>query len=139
MMAVKNDERILTLKKQIEEKKTNLGKSPRFSPVTTCLLDYNGSRLNLHTLNSTKDIDPMLTYFNMWVISAENIYVDPANIMFSGFSVLDWMADLRSKREVVVYQEESKKLDALNKQLEKLLSDDKKTELELDSIAELLR
>lgn len=80
----------------------------------------------------------MLTYLNMWVISAENICVDPVNIMFSGFSVLDWMADLRSKREVVVYQEESKKLDALNKQLEKLLSDDKKTELELDSIAALL-
>lgn len=138
-MAAKNDERILTLKKQIEEKKTNLGKAPRFSPITTCLLDYNGSRVNLHTLNSTQDIDQMLTYLNMWVISAENIYVDPANIMFSGFSVLDWMEDLRSKREVVIYQEESKKLDALNKQLEKLLSDDKKTELELDSIAELLK
>ena len=137
-MAAKNDERILTLRKQIEEKKEKLGKAPRFSPTTTCLLDYNGSRINLHTLNSTQDIDQMLTYFNMWVISAENIYVDPETIMFSGFSVLDWMADLRSKREVILYQEESKKLDTLNKQLEKLLSDDKKTELELDAIADLL-
>lgn len=42
---------------------------------------------------------------------------------------------LQSKRAVVVYQEEAKKLTSLNKQLEKLLSDDKKTELEIDAIA----
>lgn len=137
-MAIKNDERILALREQIEAKKKTLGKQPRFSPVTTCLIDYNGERINLHTMNTTKDIDQFLVCLNMWVMSAENLGVNPANIMMSGFSIVDWMDDLRSKREVVVYQEEAKKLNALNKQLEKLLSEDKKTELEIDAIAELL-
>lgn len=137
-MATKNDERILTLKAQIEEKKKSLGKQPSFSPVTTCLLDYMGNRINLHTLNTVKEIDNLLVFMNMWIMSAENLGVDPENITMSNFSVVDWMHDLQSKRAVVVYQEEAKKLTSLNKQLEKLLSDDKKTELEIDAIAELL-
>jgi hypothetical protein len=138
IMAIKNDERILSLREQIEAKKKTLGKQPRFSPITTCIIDYNGERINLHTMNTVRDIDQFLVCLNMWVMSAENLGVNPADIMMSGFSIVDWMDDLRSKREVVVYQEEAKKLNALNKQLEKLLSDDKKTELEIDAIAELL-
>lgn len=137
-MAIKNDERILSLREQIEAKKKALGKQPRFSPITTCIIDYNGERINLHTMNTVRDIDQFLVCLNMWVMSAENLGVNPADIMMSGFSIVDWMDDLRSKREVVVYQEEAKKLNALNKQLEKLLSEDKKTELEIDAIAELL-
>ena len=137
-MAIKNDERILALREQIEVKKKTLGKQPRFSPITTCIIDYNGERINLHTMNTVRDIDQFLVCLNMWVMSAENLGVNPADIMMSGFSIVDWMDDLRSKREVVVYQEEAKKLNALNKQLEKLLSEDKKTELEIDAIAELL-
>lgn len=137
-MAIKNDERILALREQIEAKKKTLGKQPRFSPITTCIIDYNGERINLHTMNTVRDIDQFLVCLNMWVMSAENLGVNPADIMMSGFSIVDWMDDLRSKREVVVYQEEAKKLNALNKQLEKLLSEDKKTELEIDAIAELL-
>jgi hypothetical protein len=138
IMAIKNDERILALREQIEAKKKTLGKQPRFSPITTCIIDYNGERINLHTMNTVRDIDQFLVCLNMWVMSAENLGVNPADIMMSGFSIVDWMDDLRSKREVVVYQEEAKKLNALNKQLEKLLSEDKKTELEIDAIAELL-
>ena len=137
-MAIKNDERILVLREQIEKKKKTLGKQPRFSPVTTCLIDYNGERINLHTMNTTRDIDQFLVCLNMWVMSAENLGVNPEDIMMSGFSIVDWMNDLRSKKAVVVYQEEAKKLNALNAQLEKLLSEDKKTELEIDAIAELL-
>lgn len=137
-MAIKNDERILALREQIEAKKKTLGKQPRFSPVTTCMLDVNGTRINLHTLNSVDKINHLLVYLNMWVMSAEDMGIDSKDIMLSDFPVTEWMDDLRSKKAVVVYQEEAKKLNALNAQLEKLLSDDKKTELEIDAIAELL-
>lgn len=137
-MAAKNDERILMLKKQINEKKTELGKQPRFSPVTTCIFNYQGNRTNIHTLTSIKDINAMLVYFNMYVMSAEDMEINCEDIVFDGFSVTDWIEDLKSKKTVIEYTAKKEQLAALEKKLDKLLSDDKKTELEIDAIADLI-
>ena len=137
-MATKNDDRILTLKKQIEDKKKELGKQPRFSPVTTCMFTYNGNKVNIHTLTSISDINAMLVHFNIYVMSAENLGIDCADVCFDGFSVSDWMEDLNAKKAVVEYTAQKSQLAALEKKLDKLLSDDKKTELEIDAIADLL-
>jgi hypothetical protein len=138
IMATKNDERILMLKKQIEEKKQELGKQPRFSPVTTCLLNYNGSRINLHTLTSVGDINPILVWLNTYVLSAKDLDINCEDIVFDGFCVTDWIDDLISKKAVVEYSKKKEQLTALEKKLDKLLSDDKKTELEIDAIANLI-
>lgn len=134
----KNDDRILTLKKQIDDKKKELGKQPRFSPVTTCMFTYNGNRINIHTLTSVKDINAMLVYFNIYAMSAENLGIDLEDVCSEGFSVADWMEDLNAKKAVVEYNAKKTQLTALEKKLDKLLSDDKKTELEIDAIADLL-
>ena len=138
IMATKNDERILTLKKQIEEKKNELGKQPRFSPITTCLFDYNGNKINIHTLIDVKNINQLLVYFNMWAMSADDLGIDAEEVTWCGFSVLDWIEDLKSKKAVVEYAAKKEQLSALEKKLDKLLSDDKKTELEIDAIADLI-
>lgn len=138
IMAAKNDERILELKKQIEEKKSELGEQPRFSPITTCLFNRNGSRINIHTLTSIKDINALLVFFNTYVMSAKDLDIDCAEVELDGFSVLDWMEDLKSKRAVVEYSVKKEQLTTLEKKLDKLLSDDKKTELEIDAIASLI-
>lgn len=137
-MAVKNDERILELKKQIEEKKKELGKQPRFSPVTTCMFNHNGNRINIHTLTSIKDINAILVYFNMYVMSAEDMEINCEDIVFDGFTVTDWIEDLKSKKTVIEYTAKKEQLTILEKKLDKLLSDDKKTELEIDAIADLI-
>lgn len=134
----KNDDRILTLKKQIEDKKKELGKQPRFSPVTTCMFTYNGNRVNIHTLTTVNDINAMLVYFNIYAMSAENLGIDLEDVRFDGFSVSDWMEDLHAKKAVIEYTAKKSQLGAMEKKLDKLLSDDKKTELEIDAIAGLL-
>lgn len=137
-MATKNDERILMLKEQIEEKKKELGKQPRFSPITTCLFDREGCRINIHTLTSIKDINAMLVFFNTYVMSANDLDIDCNEVELYGFSVLDWMEDLKSKKAVVEYSAKKEQLSILEKKLDKLLSDDKKTELEIEAIADLI-
>lgn len=137
-MAIKNDERILELKKQIEEKKNELGKQPRFTPVTTCLFNREGCRVNIHTLTSVKDINSLLVFFNTYAMSAKDLDIDCAEVELDGFSVLDWMEDLKSKKAVVEYSAKKEQLTALEKKLDKLLSDDKKTELEIEAIADLI-
>lgn len=138
-MSIKNDERILMLKKQIDEKKQGLGKQPRFSPITTCIFTaLNGNKVNIHALTSVKDINALLVFFNMYVISANELGLDCGDVTFDGFSVMDWMEDLRSKKEVIEYTSQKEQLTTLEKKLEKLLSDDKKTELEIEAIANLI-
>lgn len=134
----KNDERVLTLKKQIEDKKNELGKQPRFSPITTCMFTYNGNKVNIHTLMSVKDINAVLVYFNIYAMSAENLGIDYEDICIDGFSVAEWMEDLHAKKAVIEYTTKKAQLTALEKKLDKLLSDDKKTELEIDAIANLI-
>lgn len=134
----KNDDKILVLKKQIEEKKNTLGKQPRFSPVTTCIFTYNNNKINIHTLTSIKDIDTMIVHFNIYVMSAKDLRIDCNNICFDGFSVLDWIEDLNSKKRMIEYNEKKQQLNMLEKKLDKLLSDEKKTELEIDAIASLI-
>lgn len=138
-MAIKNDERILELKKQIEERKNELGKQPRFTPVTTCLFNREGCRVNIHTLTSVKDINSLLVFFNTYAMSAKDLDIDCAEVELDGFSVVDWMEDLKSKKAVVEYSAKKEQLTALEKKLDKLLSDDKKTELEIEAIADLIR
>ena len=138
IMAAKNDERILLLKKQIEEKKKELGKQPRFCPITTCLLNYNGNRWNLHVLNSIKEINTVIVWLNTFVLSAKDLDIDCEDVVIDGFSVTDWIDDLESKKAVVEYATKKEQLTVLEKKLDKLLSDDKKTELEIDAIADLL-
>lgn len=138
IMATKNDERILELKKQIDAKKQELGKQPRFSPVTTCMFNHHGNRINIHALTSIKDINAMLVYFNMYVMSAEDMEINCEDIAFDGFAVTDWIEDLKSKKTVMEYTVKKEQLTALEKKLDKLLSDDKKTELEIDAIADLI-
>lgn len=134
----KNDDRILTLKKQIEDKKNELGKQPRFSPITTCMFTYNGNKVNIHTLTSVKDINATLVYFNIYAMSADNLGIDCEDICIDGFSVSEWMEDLHAKKAVVEYAAKKAQLAALERKLDKLLSDDKKTELEIDAIANLI-
>lgn len=139
VMAQKNDERILELKKQIADKKEKLGKEKRFAPVTTCILDLFGNKINLHTLLTVKEINKVLIELNMYSMSGGDLGIDEDEIVISGFKLSEWIQDVDAKRDSLIYKGERAKLKKLEEQLDKLLSDDKKTELEIDSIAALLK
>lgn len=139
VMAQKNDERILELKKQIADKKEKLGKEKRFAPVTTCVLELFGSKINLHTLVTVKEINKVLIELNMYSMSGGDLGIDEDEIAISGFKLSEWIQDVEAKRDSLIYKGERAKLKKLEEQLDRLLSDDKKTELEIDSIAALLK
>ena len=58
---------------------------------------------------------------------------------FSGYNVRDWMYDVQLKLEILSFSEEERKLKTLEQKLDDLLSNDKKIELELDSIQDLIK
>jgi hypothetical protein len=135
-MAQKNDERIMQLKKIIEEKRQELASKPtRFNPITNCLLVFDKVTYNLHIDSS----EMLLIKLNALLISAKDLEINTSTLMISGSSLDDWITDVEANLEVQRYKAEKKKLDMLEKQLTALLSDDKQTELQIDSLEELLK
>ncbi|MBR5604202.1 MAG: hypothetical protein IKW51_08335 [Bacteroidales bacterium] len=134
-MAQKNDERIMQLKQQIEEKRKELAnQTGRFTPVTNCLLVIDKVTYNLHIESS----ELLLIKVNMMAMSAKDLGLDISKVIISGYSLADWIDDIKNYMKVQSYKDEKRKLEKLEKQLDALLSDDKRTELEIDSIAALL-
>jgi hypothetical protein len=132
-----NDNRILELKKQIEVKKDKLGKSSRFTPITNCSLELEGVRYNINVLNDRNDLTMLMTRLNIYLISATQLGVAD-EINFSGYHVGEWITDIKSKIAILAKKQEEKALKLMEDKLLKLLSDGKKTELEIDEISSML-
>lgn len=126
-----NDERIIKLKAQIATKRTELNTMPsRVVPITNCLLSLDDRNYNLHVEAS----EFLLIKLNMYVMSARDLDIDLDNIIISGYKITDWISDIKDFLAVKKYKAEKKKLDLLEKKLDNLLSEDKRTELEIDNI-----
>jgi endonuclease V-like protein UPF0215 family len=137
-MENKNDNKILELKAQIAKKKEELSKKKnRFVPITNCSIDFDGARLNIQTLTK-EQLQMMLIRLHMYIKSAQELnMVDVCN--FSGYNVCDWVEDIKSKLNVLSFKDEENKLKMMEAKLEKMLSDEKKTELELAEIENMLK
>ena len=136
-MAQKNDDRIMQLKEQIEKKREELAISntSRFIPITNCLLVIDKTTYNLHVDSS----ELLLIKLNSMRLSAKDLGIDTSKLMISGYSLDNWITDVKNNLSIQNYRTEKKKLDSLEKQLTALLSDDKQTELQIDQLAALLQ
>ena len=135
IMATKNDERVLQLKEIIDKKKAELKTVKKFIPVTNCVLDLDNQKYNLNVLQ-LDDLKLLLVKLNMYFMSANDLGI---SLEISGYNISEWMADVKSKIEIFEYKKKEAELKALEAKLDKMLSDEKKTELELDEIAALLK
>ena len=130
----KNDERVLQLKKLIETKRAELS-TQRFVPMTNCVLDMEDKKYNLNVLQE-KELEFLMVKLNAYAMSADNLKI---NLVVSGYGVNEWLADISGKLAVITDKKKRDELKALEAKLDKMLSDEKKTELELDEIAALLK
>lgn len=136
-MAQKNDDRIMRLKEEIAEKKAELAsKQGRFYPVTNCILVLDGHEYNLHVEANLKLLHVRL---HSYCLAAKDLGIDPAEVYIGSYTLLEWLDDINQQREVHSVRQKKVQLEKLERQLDALLSNDKKTELEIDSIAELLK
>jgi hypothetical protein len=129
-----NDKKILDLKNTIATKKSKI-KSIKFVPSTNCSLDFDGTRFNIHTL-SADALTLLLIKLNSLVLSMNDLKI--SSLIISGYSVQSWITDIKVKLEIIAQKEEENNLKALESKLSTLLSNDKRTELELEAIEKLL-
>ena len=134
-MSTKNDKTILELKEKIEIKKATLKEIEGFTPKTTCIFDFNGKH-NIHTFNMEECVFWRALFTSM--LKANESYGDSNELILNGFTMEDWNKDVCSKLRVLSIESQKKELAQMEAKLDKLLSADKKAEMELASIAELL-
>ena len=132
-----NDSKILQLKKQIEEKKQKLKTITKFTPVTNCSLSHNNKIHNINVCNKEEIVD-LLIDLNSKLLSAKELKLDE-DYKINGYSLIDWITDLKTKLNILSQKDEEKKLKMMEDKLTQMLSNEKKTELELLEMEELLR
>jgi len=133
-----NDQKILDLKKQIQEKKSKLDKLQRFTPITNCSIEIDGTtRINIQTLNKD-DIIRLMAKLKSYYNAAAELGIED-QLTFSGYKSLDWVRDLRQRLDILSRKDEETKLRAMEDKLQALLSNEKKVEIELDEIESMLK
>ena len=132
-----NDEKIMQLKFQIGEKKKNLKTKKRFTPLTNCFIELDGVRLNLQVLNK-ENLIYLLVKLNSYLLSAVDLGLED-EYNFSGYSIDQWITDVKLKLDILKYEEEDRKLKELERKLENMLSSEKRIELEIDEIESLIK
>lgn len=133
-MAMTNDDKIMQLKAIIEKKKEELKKYKKFCPVTNCVLDLDGKKYNLNVLQEN-ELVLLLVKLDSYLVSANRLNL---TLMLSGYDVLDWIEDIRDKLKDVEKKKKESELNKMESKLTTLLSDNKKTELELSDIETML-
>ncbi|HID0768045.1 TPA: hypothetical protein ACXDAZ_002574 [Clostridium botulinum] len=134
-----NDNKILELKKQIEKKKEliKLSKSNSYEFKTNRVVDFEGEKYNLNVLQADK-LNILMIRLNMYKLAAIDLKILDQCII-SGYNVQDWINDIRCKLEILNLKEEERKLKLMENKLDKMLSDEKKVELELNEIEDMLK
>ena len=139
----KNDERILMLKKSIEEQESQLKEVSKYEYRTNKVLTLDTAIHNLNVI-SLNQIHSLLLELNGVRFNAMDLKVRFPEVdilsdtLFSGYSIDDWISDLVHQLEVVESKAKVSKLKAAKKQLDNMLSEDKKTELLLDELSKNL-
>lgn len=135
-MSVKNDEMILKLKEQIANRKAEFDKLPKnFVAETSCVyIDEAGEKSNLRVMTADQLI-PLMVKLHMYEMSALDLGIYDGDIKISGFTIGNWIHDIRGRLDEIKRRETEKALKADEKLLDSLLSEDKKTELALKDIA----
>lgn len=134
-----NDSKILLLKQQIQDKKDKLKNMNRFNPITNCSLELDGQRYNINTLQKEKIIE-LIVKLNSLYLSAKDLGNDILQDYFiSGYKPIEWIKDLNERLVIINQRDEENKLKQMECKLDKLLSEDKKVELELNEIEQFLK
>ena len=105
-MSVSNDEMILKLKEQIANRKAEFDKLPKnFVAETSCIyIDEAGEKKNLRVMTADQLI-PLMVKLHMYEMSALDLGIYDGNIKISGFTIDNWIHDIRGRLDEIKRRE----------------------------------
>ena len=141
-----NDDRIKQMLKKVEELEKDVAKQPRRTLVTNGVFPHeNGDMMfNLNTVNDLAVLVGAVAFLkskkNFAEEAAKELGLDDVvKFSWGGYSYEDWLTDIKDRVHAITYQEKKKMLAKMKGKLNKLISSDARTEMELDEIAAMLK
>jgi hypothetical protein len=135
------DEKIDQLIEQINKKKAAISKAEKSSRNTNCSFSYTekpGDAINLHVEKDiaqlTKIVGFLLYREQAYKNGAEHLSIKAPPFKWQGYSTSDWIEDVRVRITKIQIDDEKKKLEQLEARLDKIISPEKRRELELAAI-----
>lgn len=132
-----NDKQIKEYRQKVEAKRAQLGEKPRLAYETNGMLPLDGNKYNLNTLRNIEGCvdlaSQLISRRDAQDVANKHLGTD-VQITFGGFTINQWLDDIKIRVNLMKWEVENKKLQAMDAKLAELLSDDAKT---ADAIAEI--
>lgn len=141
-MSRNNDAVIKELLQKVEEQKNGLGTRTKVAWVTNGIFKRDAN--SFFNLNTVVDVSVLANALG-FLISQEGAFHEACKRLgvkseykWDGYTVEDWEEDFRTRISIIEYDKRKKTLDATRQKLNSLVSEETRTENELEEIKKLL-
>lgn len=138
----KNDGVIKELLEKVENQKKELGIRPKVALITNGIFRRDGS--NFFNINTVTDY--ALLAGALGFLSCQEDYFDrackrlgvKAEFKWDGYKTVEWEEDFQTRIKTIEWDKRKKTLEATQDKLKTLVSEEAKTEMELEDIKKIL-
>jgi hypothetical protein len=129
---------------KVAVQKEALGTKPKVTWKTNGIFKYDDKSnfFNINTVQSGAPLVEALAYMlnkERAVVDASNrLGVAVPNVDFGGYAVCEWEEDFKMRLSVLSWEAKKTQLDATQAKLSQLVSEEARTEMELENIAKSL-
>jgi len=145
MSKTKNDVLIKELMQKVEEQKASLGPREKVAWETNGIFKFDsevsGNFFNLNTVTDSETLAKALGFLILQeegFLRACNRFGITSKYKWGGYTVEEWEKDFQTRIKVIQYDKKKKQLDETKKKLAALVSEEARTEMELEDIKKLL-
>lgn len=141
-MAKKMDEKTLSLIKEVNKRKAEIASLERPNWKTNCSFSYIEDKIvypiNIHVESSVMKLVSMAGFLverkNAYKEAEKFLGLEAPEFSWMGFSVEDWISDIKTRIDKIQIADKRKKLDTLESRLNQIVSPELRAKLELEAI-----
>jgi hypothetical protein len=138
----KNDEMVKQLMAKVAEQKEALGAKPKVSWKTNGVFKYDDKRYININVSNTQDLLEALSYMignsSSMLEASKRLNLPYTAPSFGGYSIEEWEADFKLRVEILGWEGGKKILEETERKLASLVSEEARTEMELEKIKKSL-
>lgn len=140
----KNDEKVKELLAKVNKQKEELGDKPKFILNSNGLFEYDDTKcFNINTVSDPYVLVEAMAFlvgkldFYKFALDELQMKYDK-KFSWCGYDYEAWKDDFKNRINVIKWEEKKKNLDATQKKLDSLVSEELRTEVMLDEIDKML-
>ena len=136
------DKQTMDLIKKVQQQKAEIEKAERPNWITNCSFSYvegSAKTVNLHVCRDVREMVCIAAFLKdrekSYDTASKELGVEAPPFQWDGFTVKDWMSDIKTRIDKVQIESKKKKLETLEARLNKIVSPELRAKMELEAIA----